>query len=113
MTFLSSFKSEFRTFYRVPNKRSVNEIGEKVPDKFLKRAFTGVLLKNAADREGNHDTIGYISESYKLYIEIATELQKQDQVLDEEREYEVVSVDVVYAFWGKKDHKLAILKRNK
>lgn len=113
MTFLSSFKSEFRTFLRIQNQRGVNEIGEKVSSTFIPQSFTGVLLKNASDRQGNHDTINYISESYKLYIEIPTNLKKWDQVKDEDREYEVISVDVVFAFGGKKDHKLAILKRNK
>lgn len=113
MTFLSSFKSEFRTFTRIPIKRIVNEIGEKVDDKFLGQSFLGVLLKNAPDRSWNLEGIDFITESYKLYIEIPTEMVKSDKVLDEDREYEVVSVDTVFAFGGKKDHKLVILKRNK
>lgn len=76
MGFLSSFKSEFRTFSRVPITHGTNEIGERIENEYTPISITGVLLKNASDREQSTGTIDFITETYKLYIETTTELNK-------------------------------------
>ena len=113
MGFLSSFKSEFRTFSRIPITHGVNEVWERIENEYTSIDLTGVLLKNSSDKEDSTGSIDFITETYKLYIEISTTLNKWDKIHDEDRIYEVVSVDPVFAFGGKKDHQLAILKRNK
>ena len=113
MTFLGSFKSEFRTFIRTPVTHGVNEIWERVWNEYTTIDITGILLKNAPDQQNNAEWIDFITETYKLYIETNTELNKGDKITDEDREYTVISVDPTFAFWWKKDHKIAILKRNK
>lgn len=113
MGFLSSFKSEFRQFSRVPITHGTNEIGERTPNEYTPIAILGVLLPENSGTEKSTGEIDFITESYKLYIETTTVLVKWDTVIDEDRVYEVAYIDPVYAFGGKKDHQLAILKRNK
>lgn len=93
MGFLSSFKSEFRTFERTPITHGTNEIGERTPNEYTPINITGVLLKNGSDQQQTNGEIDFIIETYKLYIEVETELNKGDKILDETREYEVISVD--------------------
>jgi hypothetical protein len=51
MGFLSSFKSEFRTFERTPITHGVDIIGERTRNEYTPVYITGVLLKNGTDQQ--------------------------------------------------------------
>lgn len=109
MSFLESFKSEFRIFQWYKIEINSDDVWQKIEVEQFMSTIPWILFLEKKNN-WNFNGIWYEKKLYKLYSPKDFEIKKWDKIKDWNQVFKVYSVDKSYIFNAKYDHNKIFLE---